>query len=113
MERLVLNLKRQNASIPQENPRPVVVAYHGEAAQEEALRLVASLQATGIGAVLAPPGKSLKAQMRHASALGAPFTVILGENELKEGTAVVRDMAQGQQETVSAREIAQRLAGVL
>jgi len=38
-------------------------------------------------------GKSLKSQMRLADKLGAPYVLILGDEELAAGALTVRDMA--------------------
>ena len=78
---------------------------------DEAMKLASSLRDQGIGAVLAPSGKSLKGQMRHASALKARYTLILGEDEVKQGTVVLRDMALGEQESVAVVSLARRLSG--
>ena len=106
MERMVANLKRQAVSVPVVIPPLVVLAYRGRAAQEEALRLSAHLRAAGIGAVLAPGGKSLKGQMRHASALEAPWVLILGEEEVQQGSVTLRNMAKGEQQSLPATEVA-------
>lgn len=44
--------------------------------------------------------RSLKSQMRRAEKLGARFVVIFGEEELKRGRVVLRDMRKGEQEEV-------------
>jgi histidyl-tRNA synthetase len=42
----------------------------------------------------------MKAQMRAAGRSGAHVAVIVGEQEAADGTATVRDLAQGEQEVV-------------
>ncbi|TET96363.1 MAG: histidine--tRNA ligase, partial [Dehalococcoidia bacterium] len=53
--------------------------------------------------------RSLKAQMRHADALGAAYAAIIGQRELRHGTATLRRLADGQQETVPLSQVPQRL----
>jgi histidyl-tRNA synthetase len=62
-----------------------------------------------VSAVTAAGGKSLKAQLRQANALGARFTVIIGEDEVKAGTVTLRDMSGASQETIPIKELAARL----
>jgi histidyl-tRNA synthetase len=64
------------------------------------MRQAARLRTSGIGVIQTTGDKSLKAQLRQANTMGAVYTVILGEEELKSGNAIVRNMATAQQETV-------------
>jgi histidyl-tRNA synthetase len=48
---------------------------------------------------------SLKSQMRSANDRGARFVMILGENELKREIITLKDMANGQQEEKSLKDI--------
>jgi histidyl-tRNA synthetase len=50
---------------------------------------------------------SMKSQMRKANRSGAKFTVIVGEEELANSTAVVKNMEDGEQKTVPIAEVAQ------
>ena len=105
IERIVLNLRHQQVSVP-ELPHPRVwLAHQGEAAREEALKLAQRLRLAGIAAIEAPADKSLKAQLRQASAMGAEQVVILGEAELASGTVTLRDMAKGEQRSITQEEL--------
>ncbi len=113
MERVILNLKRQEVSVPVGPASQVLVAYVGVRGREEGMKLTARLRGKGISAVLAPAGKSLKAQMRHASALGATYVVILGEEELSRGMAVLRHLERREQREVPLDTVPQMLEGVV
>ncbi|MFQ5861022.1 MAG: histidine--tRNA ligase [Dehalococcoidia bacterium] len=106
MERMVLNLRRQGVPVPPESPAAIVFVYRGGAAQEEAMRLAVALRQEGIATVLAPAGRSLKAQMRYATALESPYAVILGEQELQRGTAALKSMRTGEQVEVGTVHLA-------
>ncbi len=110
IERIILNLKKQNAPVPP-LPRPrVFIAYLGDEAKEEAIKLASALRRAGIGVIEALGDKSLKAQLRQANSLGVPYAVIIGEQELKTGTVILRDMTSAEQETIPLKELAGRLA---
>ncbi|MFQ5934241.1 MAG: His/Gly/Thr/Pro-type tRNA ligase C-terminal domain-containing protein, partial [Dehalococcoidia bacterium] len=53
--------------------------------------------------------KSLKAQLRQAGTLGIPYVLILGQQELQKGVAVLRDMAKGQQREIPKDKIVDEL----
>jgi len=109
IERVILNLKRQQAPVPEIEPPRVYVAHMSARGQEAAVRLAHRLRAQGVGAV-AGSGRSLKAQLRHANALGARYVAILGEQELARGEVMLRDMRDSQQRTVAAEAIEDELA---
>jgi len=109
MERIVLNLKKQNISIPAPPPPRVFIACLGDEARNEALKLAHRLRLDGISALAATGNKSLKAQMRQANSLGVPYAVIIGEDEVKTGTVTVRHMTDARQETVPTSELPELL----
>jgi len=105
IERIVLNLKEQAISLPSPSGQRVFVAYLGDEAKGEALKLTATLRRAGISAISSLGDKSLKAQLRQANALGVACALIIGEDEVKSGTVVLRDMAKGEQRKVSVGEV--------
>ena len=109
IERIILNLKKQGIPVPP-LPRPqVFIAYLGDEAREQAIKMAGRLRQAGIGAILAAGSKSLKAQMRQANSLGVRYSVIIGEQEVKTATVVLRDMINAWQQTVPQGELPGRL----
>ena len=109
MERIILNLKKQAVSIPPLPGPRVFIACIGEEARVETIKLASRLRQAGIGTLLATGSRSLKAQLRQANNLGIPHAVIVGEEEVKTGTVILRDMANARQKTVSRDELPQIL----
>lgn len=105
LERVVLNLKRAGINVPPLPQPRVFIAYIGEAAQEMAVRLSSTLRKADVETGGLVGGKSLKAQLRQANNQGMRYTVIIGEDEVARGTAVVRDMSTSAQETVNADDL--------
>jgi histidyl-tRNA synthetase len=110
MDRIVLNLKKQGSSTPVTSGLRIFVAYLGDKAKAEAVRLTAELRRAGIAAISGFGDRSLKAQLRQANTLGSAYALILGEEEVKSGTVVLRDMAKGEQRTVPIGEVVGLLA---
>ena len=54
--------------------------------------------------------KKFKQKMSYADKLGIPYAVLLGEDELREGKCSVKDLATGEQVTVTPEEAARRIA---
>lgn len=104
IERLILNLKRQNIEVPPLPEAKVYIAYLGEEAAKEAIRLGATLRRIGIAVAESTGNKSLKAQLRQANTLGCSVAVIVGEEEINKGTVLVRDMVKGEQCELSREE---------
>jgi len=110
MDRIVLNVKKQGSSTPVTSGFMIFVAYLGEKAKAEAVKLTAELRRAGIAAIYSFGDRSLKAQLRQANTLGSAYALILGEEEVKSGTVVLRDMAKGEQRTVPIGELVGLLA---
>jgi len=100
IERIILNLTKQNIPAPP-LPRPqVYIAHLGNEAREEAIRLASRLRQAGIRVSETIGNRSLKAQLRQANNMGVRYTVIIGDEEVKTGTVILRDMTSSQQASV-------------
>ena len=111
IERLALNLRRAETAVPDEPSPRYLIATIGEDARVEGVRLASRMRNAGVGAILANGGRALRGQMRQANALGMAATVIIGDDEVRDGTVVVRDMATSSQETVSVEQFLQHANG--
>jgi histidyl-tRNA synthetase len=74
-----------------------------------AMRLAGALREEGISTDLDYAGRGLRAQFKQADRVGASYAVILGEDELAQGVATVRDMASGGERKVPVAEGAKDL----
>ena len=57
--------------------------------------------------------KSIKAQMREADKLGAKFVLIIGDDEISKGGAVLRNMATKEQSAVKFDDVAKKMREIL
>ena len=111
IERIILNLQKQDIKLPQTAPTKVYVACLGEEAREPALKLAARLRQAGIGVTLAMDDRSLKSQLRQANTLGLSQAIIIGEEEVRSGSVILRDMAKGEQVQLPLEEAILQLTG--
>lgn len=109
LERLTLNIKRSGIAVPDEPSPTYLVANVGEAARVHALELASRIRRAGSGAILSSGARALRGQMRQANALGIPYVIILGDDEISRGEVVIRDMNTSSQETRPLTEFLQSL----
>jgi histidyl-tRNA synthetase len=105
IERIILNLKKQGVSIPALPGPQVFITHIGDDARDEAIKLAAALRRADIGVIEAMGSKSLKAQLRQANTLGVRYSVIIGEEEIKSGTAVLRNMTTAEQKAIPVSQL--------
>lgn len=113
LERLIL-LLQQERSEGKRSPN-IFIATLGEGANQQGFLLAQQLRSGGIEAELDYTRTSLKSQMRRADKLGARHVLILGEDEIREGVAQLRDMGTKSQSSVpldSALQTLIELCGV-
>ena len=67
--------------------------------------LTHELRAAGLRADRAFDGRSMKAQMKAAGRSGARVAIIVGGDEVADGTATLRDLARGEQTMVKRDEV--------
>ena len=97
MERLISLLPKDKVFI--QHPH-LFIAILGDETIKKAYQLINQLHLEGIRAELDYEGKSLKSQMRRADKLKARYVLIMGEEELKKGRAVLRNMEDKSQEEI-------------
>jgi len=99
VERLSLLLAEDDISL-KKSP-DLYIATLGEDAFNAAFRLAHELRTHEIKVEYDHEGKSLKAQMRRADSSGASYALILGEEEIKSGRAMLKDMCGSGQEEIA------------
>jgi len=109
IERIIINLTKQKVEIPPLTEPMVFIAHLGYDAKKEATRLSASLKKENIGVIQSSGSKSLKAQLKQADKLDVKYTVIIGEEEVKNNSVILKDMKTSEQETASLADLPQML----
>jgi histidyl-tRNA synthetase len=104
IERLAMLLGEEPAP-----PRPIVVIPIGDPAEAPALTLTQRLRRAGFTIELGFSG-NLGKRMKRANKLSARAAVLLGEDELAQNAATVRDLESGEQEVVSLDALTGHLA---
>ena len=105
MERVLLTIEEEGIELPVKQDIDVYVAPLGEAAKEVCFKLVHDLRQQGLIVETDYLSKSVKAQMKTADKNNARYAIIIGDDELANGTAVVRNMLESSQETIPFADI--------
>lgn len=105
MDRLMLALANEGIELPVSMRYDVFVAALGEEPRKKAVELTFALRTKGIRTDLDYGSRSLKAQMKAADRDGAKLVLILGDDELKRGVAVVRRMDTSEQVEIALPEL--------
>jgi len=90
----------------------IFIAALGNEAQGHAFSLCNTLRRAGIRAEMDFADRSLKSQMKRANKLGCSHTLIMGEKEMEEGAAQLRNMQDGTQEPVDIQDAGSIIQGV-
>jgi histidyl-tRNA synthetase len=85
------------------------VAALGEESITTAFDWICKLNLAGIKAEMDFGGKSLKRLMRQADKLDAEYVLIVGERELEEGAAILRNMKTKDQSTIPINSIVEKV----
>ena len=103
VERLTMLLRMRETAAA--NGPSCYIVWVGERARDWAFSVVHRLRQKGLSVEMEGESRSLKSQMRRADKLKAALVLIVGEDELTKGKAVLRDMASKQQEEISLDSI--------
>jgi histidyl-tRNA synthetase len=107
MERLVALLEEQ-AQPEADRPGLFMIGLGGRA-EGKVLRWVYELRRQGVWVEMDYDGKGLKAQMKRADRLGARQVLIVGEDEIAAGKAVLRDMVKKTQREIALEGLVETL----
>ena len=97
IERLLLVMDKQNCDYLSSKKCDIYFATMGDAALEKAMELTRRLREYGYCAEYDLMGRGIKAQMKYANKIGAVYTVVLGDNELADGKAKLKEMESGKE----------------
>ena len=97
LERLLLVMDKQGCDYLTPKKCDIYFATMGDAALDKAMELVKGLREYGYCVEYDLMGRGIKAQMKYANKIGAVYTVVLGDNELAEGKAKLKEMESGKE----------------
>ena len=113
VERLLLTLENNNIEIENPKSTDIYIATIGDAAKTKSFKLIKDLRSNHISADNDHLDKSLKAQFKYSDKLNAKYTVVIGDDELANDTATLKNMKTSEQTTIKLSELVDELKKIL
>ncbi|GLR10466.1 histidine--tRNA ligase [Mixta theicola] len=115
MERLVLLVQAVNPDFEPSRIIDVYVIASGQGVQSAAMQLAEQVRdaAPTLKLMTNFGGGNFKKQFARADKWGARVALVLGEDEVKAGQVMVKDLSRGEQQTLAQNEVAAALVTLL
>ena len=113
VDRTVLALEAEGIDPTETGRVDVYGVALGAAAKAALVPVLAQFRRSGIRADMAYGDRGMKGAFKAADRSGAAMTIVVGEDELAAGTAVVKTMATGEQHPVPLESVLDHVRGVL
>jgi histidyl-tRNA synthetase len=105
LERFLLVLKMEKKLDIEEENLDLFIATLGDQAKIFAMKLIKDLREKNIVCDMDYLNRSLKAQMKEANRQKAKKVLIMGEDEIKKGKVILKDMETGEQREIELEKI--------
>ena len=92
-----------------EQSAQVLFINFGAASLPYILSCAARLRAAGVSTLVYPDNAKMKKQMEFANRSHVPFVVFIGEDEMRDNTLTVKNMAEGTQQTTTLDDLLKTL----
>jgi len=113
LDRIILNMREQGVALPDPDAPDVFVAPIGTDAKVAAAGIAENLRRARLATVVGTGERGMRARLRQADSSGARVAVILGDDELRDRQATVKNLATGDQRRVSLDALASDLTASL
>ncbi|MGN0530158.1 MAG: histidine--tRNA ligase [Eubacterium sp.] len=101
LERLMLLMEAQGCEYPEDARPDLFIAALGEKATLKAIDISKDMRAEGYSCLYDLNSRSLRAQMKYADKLNAKYTIVIGDSEVEEGVAKLKDMQTGEETEIA------------
>lgn len=105
ISRLIMLMENTGVEFPLPEKCSLYIGSMGEKASLKAMEIAKNLRAEGYYVEEDIMGRGVKAQMKYANKIGASYSVIIGDNELSEDKAMIKDMETGEQKEIKLSDI--------
>ena len=108
-ERLLLTMENNNIEIENPYATDIFIVTIGDEAKTKSFKLLKDLRTNHISAENDHLDRSVKAQFKYSDKINAKFTIVIGDDELANDTATLKNMSTSEQTTIKLSEIVREL----
>lgn len=113
IERTIDALKQQSVIVPEIVKADIFVVQLGIRAKDKSIKIINDLEAIGLKIAGSFGSGSIQAQLKQANKLNVPFVIIIGDQEVRDGSIILRDMTDRSQEIVLDRNMLKMITNKL
>lgn len=111
-DRVVLAYELEGVTTPDQDLDIFIIPL-AQSGLEKAIEISSKLRKAGFKLDLDIRGRNMSKNLKFASSRGVKFVVFIGDNELKEGLALVRNMADGEQKKIKFEKIIEHFKNLI
>jgi histidyl-tRNA synthetase len=112
IDRLVYALMQKKKFNIKSN-RPVVICIFNKENNKEYIEILKKLREANISSEIYPGDGNLKKQMQYANKIGSPAVILYGENEIKTGKPILRDLKSGKESNTKIENLPNEIKKIL
>lgn len=109
IERLLLSLEAKEIELPLESGVDLYITVIGEQAKKESFKLLDQLRNNDLRTEIDYLGRSVGSQMKSADRMNAEYTIIIGEDELSNNSATIRNMKSGSEKEIKLNNLLEEM----
>ena len=109
VERTLLAVEAEGRALPGTGGVDVFAVPLGEVAARRLFAVVTELRRAGVAADMATGARGLKGSMKAADRSGARYAIVVGERDLADGVAQIKDLRSGDQAPASLQTLVAEL----
>ena len=112
IDRLVYALMQKKEFNIKSN-KPVVICVFNKESLKEYINILKKLRDEKIGSEVYPGEGNLKKQMQYANKIGSPAVILYGEDEIKSGRPILRDLKSGKEISTKIENLSNEIKKIL
>lgn len=109
IERLLLSLEAKDIELPVDSGVDLYITVIGDKAKKESFKLLDKLRNSDFKTEIDYLGRSVGSQMKSADRMNAEYTIIIGENELNNNSATIRNMNSGDEKEIQLSNLLEEM----
>jgi histidyl-tRNA synthetase len=109
IERLLLSLEAKDIELPVESGVDLYITVIGDKAKIESFKLLDKLRNEGFRTEIDYLDRSVGSHMKSADRMNAEYTIIIGEDELNNNSATIRNMKSGDEKEIQLSNLLEEM----